>query len=115
MIQQLLLAEKQADDVISSAKKSRLTKLRQAKEKAEEELSEFRAKEEAKFKAQMGSQALEDPSKALAATTQQELANVDKDYTTNKNQAINYIVGKVLEVPVGLTATQKQALVAGMA
>eukprot|EP00421_Protoceratium_reticulatum_P020109 CAMPEP_0168382328 /NCGR_PEP_ID=MMETSP0228-20121227/13339_1 /TAXON_ID=133427 /ORGANISM="Protoceratium reticulatum, Strain CCCM 535 (=CCMP 1889)" /LENGTH=64 /DNA_ID=CAMNT_0008395461 /DNA_START=64 /DNA_END=255 /DNA_ORIENTATION=+ len=49
LIQQLLQAEKQGEDLIQTAKKNRLAKLRQAKEKAEEDLKAFREEQELKF------------------------------------------------------------------
>eukprot|EP00933_Yihiella_yeosuensis_P073907 TRINITY_DN826_c1_g2_i2.p1 TRINITY_DN826_c1_g2~~TRINITY_DN826_c1_g2_i2.p1 ORF type:complete len:124 (-),score=51.19 TRINITY_DN826_c1_g2_i2:124-495(-) len=113
LIQQLLQAEKQADEIIANAKKARLAKLRQAKEKAEDELKDFRAKEEAKFQSEMGAKATADPSKALEASTKEQIAAVRADYDANKAASIKYIVSKVLEVSVSLTDTQLQALKTG--
>lgn len=113
LIQQLLQAEKQAEDIISNAKKNRLAKLRQAKEKAEEELKDFRNKEETKFQKEMGSKVGADPAAALKASTQAEIDGVQKDYQTNKGRTVLYVVNKVLEVQIALTDTQKQALTTG--
>mmetsp|Transcript_93405 Transcript_93405/g.166159 ORF Transcript_93405/g.166159 Transcript_93405/m.166159 type:complete len:124 (+) Transcript_93405:60-431(+) len=113
LIQQLLQAEKQAEDIIANAKKNRLTKLRQAKEKAEEELKEFRDKEEARFQKEMGAKAGADPAEALKASTKTEVDGVQRDYATNKARTVQYVVNKVLEVQIGLTETQKQALTTG--
>mmetsp|Transcript_102461 Transcript_102461/g.182000 ORF Transcript_102461/g.182000 Transcript_102461/m.182000 type:complete len:123 (-) Transcript_102461:170-538(-) len=113
LIQQLLQAEKQAEDIIANAKKNRLAKLRQAKEKAEEELKEFREKEEAKFQKEVGAKAGADPAEALKASTKTEVDAVTRDYMTNKARTVNYVVSKVLEVPVSLTPTQIQALKTG--
>mmetsp|Transcript_14908 Transcript_14908/g.30881 ORF Transcript_14908/g.30881 Transcript_14908/m.30881 type:complete len:124 (+) Transcript_14908:69-440(+) len=115
MIQQLLMAEKQADELISQAKKNRLTKLRQAKEKAEEELKDFREKEERKFQNEMGGKASEDPSQALASATANEIQMVMADYQANKVRTVQYVVSKILDVPLGISDTQKQALRTGMA
>mmetsp|Transcript_33484 Transcript_33484/g.79632 ORF Transcript_33484/g.79632 Transcript_33484/m.79632 type:complete len:125 (+) Transcript_33484:72-446(+) len=110
LIQQLLQAEKQGDDLISTAKKNRLAKLRQAKEKAEEDLKAFREEQEAKFQRETGSKAAADPTAELKDSTKAEIDLVTQDYNANKAQTIEYIVNKVLEVPLELSDTQKQAL-----
>ncbi|CAE8653555.1 unnamed protein product [Polarella glacialis] len=114
LIQQLLQAEKQAEEVVSAAKKSRLAKLRQAKEKAEEEIKDFKAKEEAKFQKDFGVKATTDPADALKESTKAEIAGVMNDFATHKARTIQYIVGKVMEVQVTLTSTQIQALKTGV-
>mmetsp|Transcript_7039 Transcript_7039/g.7647 ORF Transcript_7039/g.7647 Transcript_7039/m.7647 type:complete len:126 (+) Transcript_7039:51-428(+) len=110
LIQQLLKAEKKGDDLIGTAKKNRLAKLRQAKEKAEEDLKAFREEQEAKFQRETGSKAAADPTAELKDSTKAEIDLVTQDYNANKAQTIEYIVNKVLEVPLELSATQKQAL-----
>ena len=62
----------------------------------------------------MGAKATADPAEALKASTKSEVDAVMKDYTTNKARTVQYVVSKVLEVSVGLTDTQKQALSAGV-
>merc|ERR1712190_162203 len=108
-------AEKQADELIATAKKNRLTKLRQAKDKAEEELKDFREKEELKFQTEVGSKATADPSQALSSATANEIQMVMADYQANKARTVQYVVSKILDVPLGISETQKQALRTGMA
>jgi len=110
LIQQLLQAEKQGEELISTAKKNRLAKLRQAKEKAEEDLKTFREEQEAKFQRETGTKAAADPTAELKDSTKAEIDLVAQDYSANKAKTIEYIVSKVLEVPLELSATQKQAL-----
>mmetsp|Transcript_3504 Transcript_3504/g.7033 ORF Transcript_3504/g.7033 Transcript_3504/m.7033 type:complete len:126 (-) Transcript_3504:331-708(-) len=110
LIQQLLQAEKQGEELIGTAKKNRLTKLRQAKEKAEEDLKAFREEQEAKFQKETGSKAAADPTAELKDSTKKEIDLVSQDYSANKAKTIEYICSKVLEVPCELSATQKQAL-----
>merc|ERR1712064_135718 len=110
LIQQLLSAEKKAEELIANAKKNRTQMLRSATEKAEEELKDFRRGEEDKFQKTYGSKANVDPAKELAGATQKELQMVDNDYNANKGKTTQYIVSKVLDVPLNLTPTQKQAL-----
>merc|ERR1712107_575219 len=106
MIKQLLVAEKKSEELIGEAKKNRLAKLRQAKEKAEEELKDFRSKEEAKFEKEMGAKSRADPASALSSETASQLRGVEADYANNKDRAIKHVVGKVLDVPLALTETQ---------
>merc|ERR1712061_899897 len=115
LIQQLLQAEKEAEALIATAKKNRLAKLKQAKEKAEEDLKAFREEQEKKFQKEMGSKAAADPSAELKGATQAEIDMVNRDYTQNKERTIQYVISKVLDVPTQLSDTQKQALVMGMA
>mmetsp|Transcript_19316 Transcript_19316/g.41487 ORF Transcript_19316/g.41487 Transcript_19316/m.41487 type:complete len:122 (-) Transcript_19316:73-438(-) len=113
LIQQLLQAEKEAEALIATAKKNRLTKLKQAKDKAEEELSAFRTEQESKFQKEMGTKAAADPASETKAKTEAALAEVQKDYQTNKARTTAYVISKVLDVPTSLTDTQKQALKVG--
>merc|ERR1712061_465171 len=115
LIQQLLQAEKQGEALIATAKKNRLAKLKQAKEKAEEDLKAFREEQERKFQKEMGSKAAADPSAELKGATQAEIDMVKRDYTQNKDRTIQYVISKALDVPTQLSDTQKQALVMGMA
>merc|ERR1712151_792945 len=103
------------EDMIQSAKQKRLDKLKQAKVKAEGDLKVFRDEQEAKFEKETGSKARADPTAELKSATQTGVAMVNKDYDNNKSKAIQYITTKVLDVPLELTQTQKQALVTGMA
>jgi len=114
MIATLLRAEKQAEEMIANAKKNRLAKLREAKAAADEELKDFRDKEEANFQKAIGLQHKHNPADELKATTERELQMVQQDYQNNKAKTIQYVVSKVLDVPIELTTTQKQALKAGM-
>merc|ERR1712151_685507 len=93
-IQQLLEAEKQGEDLIAKAKADRLTKLRQAKEKAEQELKAFTAEQEAKFQKDHASKTTADPAKDLAASTKAEVDKVNQDYQSNKAKTIDYVCSK---------------------
>merc|ERR1711972_926708 len=115
LIQQLMGAEKEAEALIATAKKNRLSKLKQAKEKAEEDLKAFREEQEKKFQKEMGSKAAADPSAELKGATQAEIAMVQRDSQQNKDRTIQYVISKVLDVPTQLSSTQKQALMMGMA
>merc|ERR1712032_1016751 len=95
-------SEKQGDELIAKAKTNRLAKLRQAKEKAEEDLKAFRDEQETKFQRETGSKASADPTADLKGSTKVEIDNVLKDYEANKAKTIQYVVSKVLDVQIGL-------------
>merc|ERR1719159_2341514 len=101
--------------MIQVAKQKRLEKLKQAKVKADEDLKLFRDEQETKFQKETGSKATADPTAELKSATQTGIAMVNKDYDMNKAVAVKYITAKVLDVPLSLTETQKQALVTCMA
>merc|ERR1712151_1021559 len=103
----------QAEDMIQGAKQKRLDKLRQAKDKAAEDLKVFSDEQEAKFQKETGSKAMTDPTAELRGATQTGIAQVNKDYDMNKEKAVKYITSKVLDVPLELTETQTQALKTG--
>merc|ERR1711948_119260 len=115
LIQQLLQAEKQGEELMAKAKTNRLAKLRQAKEKAEEDLKAFKEEQEAKFQKETGSKAGADPAAELKDSTKAEIDMVMKDYEANKAKTIQYVVSKVLDVKIELNETQRQALKSGMA
>merc|ERR1712137_18004 len=115
LIQQLLQAEKQGEELIAKAKTNRLAKLRQAKEKAEEDLKAFKEEQEAKFQKETGSKAGADPAAELKDSTKAEIDTVMRDYEANKAKTIQYVVSKVLDVKIELNDTQRQALKSGMA
>merc|ERR1719281_2162352 len=115
LIDSLLQAEKQAEEIIATAKKNRLSKLREAKAAADEELELFKAAQEETFPKSLGAKAKVDPAAELKATTEAELRLVEQDFANNSKKTVDYVVQKVLDVPLKLSSTQKQALKAGVA
>lgn len=113
LIDQLLHAEKEAEGIISTAKKNRLNKLRQAKGDADEDVKAFYKEAEAKFQAETLASTQADQTSNLNEVTKREIEKVQKDYETNKGKAIDFIVNAVMDVSIGLSTTQKQALNAG--
>merc|ERR1711870_156034 len=101
--------------LIADAKANRLAKLRQAKEKAENDVQVFKAEQEAKYQKETGSKAAADPMAELQGATKNEIDTVMRDYEANKGKPIEYVVNKVLDVKVDLNSTQQQALRSGLA
>ena len=65
-----------------------------------------------KFQQDTGSKSNADPAAELLGATKRENNLVQRDYVNNKT--VQFVCGKVLDVPIGLTDTQKQALKMGM-
>merc|ERR1712157_524253 len=100
---------------VASAKKARQAKLKQARDKADEELAVFKQEQERKFQNEVGAKENADPAAELSNATRQEAQAVQKDYQQNKDKTVKFIVERVLEVPTTLSETQKQAIKAGVA
>jgi len=113
LIQQLLKAEQEADVIISKARNNRVEKLKEAKTSADKDLDEFRKQEEAKFKASEAAGQKSDVGSDLAKVTAQELQMVKQDYDNNKNKCTEYILQKVLEVPLEIKPAAMQAIQRG--
>merc|ERR1719345_510422 len=96
LIQQLLKAEKQAEELIARARENRVLKLKQAKDSADEELKKFKDGEEAKFQKDSGARAAVDPAADLKNTMAMQM--VQRDYEANKEKTSQYVVEKILTV-----------------
>jgi len=75
-----------------------LSKLKQAKDKAEEELQKFKDEQELKFQKEMGVKASADPSSELEGVTKAEVAAVEQDYLKNKDSAMKFVLDKILDL-----------------
>lgn len=112
LIASLNEAERKAESIIEDAKKYRKTILAKAKDAAEEELKGFSENQDIQLREALAVQGDDDATKALAAVTASELAAVEGDFVKNSVQTVEYVVQKVLDVPLTLTSTQRQALIA---
>jgi len=113
LIQQLLKAEQEADAIISRARNNRVEKLKEAKNSADKDLATFKAEEERKFAADEAKAKSADVGTDLAKVTAQELQMVKQDYENNKNKCTEYILQKVLEVPLEIKPAAMQAIQRG--
>lgn len=114
VVQKLQHAEEQAAAIVDTARKNRIAMLKHAKDVAEDDLKAFRLEVEAKHQKDVAAKKSSDVAADLMVATQKELAEVKKDYDMNKGRTTDFVVGKVLEVPTELTATQKQSLTLGV-
>merc|ERR1712217_894554 len=114
IMREILAAEKEAEEIIASAKKDRVNKLRMAKDQADADIKKLKNDLDAKFDKEHGHKARQDPGAASNASSQRELQMVHQDYNVNKEKTIAYICKKVMDVKVNLTSTQTQALKTGL-
>lgn len=112
LLARLNTAESQANTIIEDAKKYRKALLNKARAAAAEELQAFSESQERQYQASIGSTKDEDTTKELETKTSDELAMVETDFNRNKDKTVGYVVEKVLDVPLALTSTQRQALIA---
>jgi len=115
LIQQLMQAEQRAEELVASAKKARQAKLKQARDKADEELAVFKQEQERKFQNEVGAKENADPAAELSSATRQEAQAVQKDYQQNKDKTVQFIVERVLEVPTKLGWLADEVLQLGQA
>merc|ERR1712071_460797 len=101
------------ESIIQKAKEGRKLKMQSAKDAAETELRKFRQDQEAAFEQDRVNKESANAVGDRSQLDEKELLMVQQDYEANKSETVDYIVKKVLDVPIGLTSTQIQALQSG--
>ncbi|XP_055926044.1 V-type proton ATPase subunit G-like [Argiope bruennichi] len=99
-IQQLLAAEKRADEKVNQARKRKAMKLKKAKEEAQAEVLRFREEREKQFKdyekQHMGSK--ESNAAMIEETTVKKIEEMKHTVAANKNKVIDYLISQVFNV-----------------
>mmetsp|Transcript_10376 Transcript_10376/g.19052 ORF Transcript_10376/g.19052 Transcript_10376/m.19052 type:complete len:125 (-) Transcript_10376:67-441(-) len=113
LIDSLLTTEKQAEELIATARKNRQQKMREAADAAAEEMKDFKAAQEVDFQKKLSTTAAYDPAVEFEDITKKELVEVEEEFKKNKDKTIEYVVECVWDVQMTLSDTQKQALKAG--
>mmetsp|Transcript_58176 Transcript_58176/g.101872 ORF Transcript_58176/g.101872 Transcript_58176/m.101872 type:complete len:125 (-) Transcript_58176:85-459(-) len=113
LIDSLLTTEKQAEELIATARKNRQQKMREAADAAAEEMKDFKAAQEVEFQKKLSTTAAYDPAVEFEDITKKELVEVEEEFKKNKDKTIEYVVECVWDVQMTLSDTQKQALKAG--
>jgi V-type H+-transporting ATPase subunit G len=106
LIQKLLKAEEEAEQLISRARDNRVRKLREAKQAADDEIEIFRRKEEERFQGEITKGQADEDSNQMHAQIDAELKAVSGDYEKNKAKIVEYMTNKVLGVKPELTPIQ---------
>ncbi|EEA06526.1 vacuolar ATP synthase subunit G1, putative [Cryptosporidium muris RN66] len=107
LIQQLVKAEADAEEVVRRAKENRIRKLKEAQISAEEELIAFREKEEAQFNLEFNSNFSidDDIDQSLEKSTAAAIEAVKNDFKNNGSNVAELILSKVLSVDLSIPAT----------
>ncbi|KAL8431151.1 hypothetical protein ACSSS7_005469 [Eimeria intestinalis] len=102
LIQQLLKAEEEAEEIVHKAKENRVKMLKDARFSAEEELKAFRLKEEERFKVEVEQRLGQNDSltNELADRTKADIETIKKDFMDNKDEVLAFITEKVLDVNI---------------
>ncbi|XP_015917996.1 V-type proton ATPase subunit G [Parasteatoda tepidariorum] len=99
-IQQLLAAEKRADEKVNQARKRKAQKLKKAKEEAQAEIQRFREERERQFKEYekqyMGSK--ESSAAKIEESTVHKIEEMRNTVGTNKGKIIDYLCSQVFNV-----------------
>jgi len=113
-IRQLMEAENKAKKKMEDALQEKKKKMTGAKAKALEDLKAYEAMKTKETNAATSGQTCVDAmNKQLASETLAEVAKVQQQYDQHKQNTVKYIVSKILDVPITLTATQIQSLKTG--
>ena len=106
LIQKLLKAEEDAEQLIGKARENRVRKLREAKQAADEEIAAFRSSEEVKFQAELAAASDAATGEALETQTLKDIKQVQTDFSTNKTKIVEYMSTKILTVKPELSQIQ---------
>jgi len=111
LIQKLIRAEEEAEQIIRAAKDERSKKMKDVKAAAEEELIPFKMKEENKYQEDLRAMSAKgNIASDLERQTQMELGMVNQDYESNKKNSIKYILDKVLDIDLSVPSNMKEQL-----
>ncbi|EAK87377.1 hypothetical protein [Cryptosporidium parvum Iowa II] len=106
LIQKLMDAEVDAEEIVRRAKENRILKLKEAQISAEEELKAFREKEEAQFESEFKNFSVEDSvDQTLEKSTEEAIEIVKNDFKNNGGAVADLILKKVLSVDLSLPPT----------
>jgi len=113
LINQLLEAEKKAEDIIATAKKNRTAMLRGAREKAEEDMKSFKDECEAKFQQETADKVKSDPTASLKEATGVQVQGVHSDYNSNKARTSEFVASKVNKISMGSNPKPRKSSLMG--
>jgi V-type H+-transporting ATPase subunit G len=106
LIQKLLKAEEEAEQLIARARENRVRKLREAKQAADDELDIFKKREEEKFQSELTKASESDDSRNIEQQVVADLKQVEADYSKNRDKLVEYMTSKILSVKPELSQIQ---------
>jgi V-type H+-transporting ATPase subunit G len=98
LIQKLLKAEEEAEQIIARARENRTKKLKEARQAAEEELAVFKAKEQARFDEEMSALISQAEQANQTADEDAALLTVKQSFSKYGEKTVAYLVERVLDV-----------------
>jgi len=110
LVEKLLAAESEAVDIKQNAKEVRQSKVRKEKEKAQEELNQFKEAEQTKLANERDSVMAAESASTGEADQQRALQQVELEYNQNKDATVQYILSRIRDVNLNLTQTQTLTL-----
>ena len=107
LIQKLLLAEQEAEEIVARARENRTKRLREARSAAEDEISAFRLLEEERFQLDQTARSKDVQDQTERdAQSQTAIATVRASAKTHGPRTVDYLVNKVLLVDPHLSNIQ---------
>jgi len=91
---------------VATAHENKTKALKSARHSAADEITAFRAAEEAKYKELVAAHEKAAKDNALEKTTERELGMVKADYERNKGVTVDYLYKKVISVDMSVTKGQ---------
>jgi len=101
-IQQLLQAEQRAQQIVDSARKEKVSKLRAAREEAEAEIAAYRSQREAQYQ-KYRTEHLSNTTAyvdALEGTTGTQIMRINTDVSENEHKVIKLLLDCVTDVKI---------------
>jgi V-type H+-transporting ATPase subunit G len=99
-IKQLLEAEQKAQEIVNKARKDRVALLKQAKEEAEKEVAEYKAKRTIEYEAYAKKHlsGTENYTKQLSIQSEEQIRKQEADLKSNSEEVINILLKFVEDV-----------------
>eukprot|EP01067_Filipodium_phascolosomae_P005184 Filipodium_phascolosomae@DN324_c0_g1_i1.p1 len=110
LIQRLLAAEKEAEEVLSQARENRAKKLLEARESADAELRLYRQEQEAALEASNQQGGMDYLTSDLEGTAQQSMEEMKERYQQHGSKVVAWIVKSALETNMTLPDIAKWQL-----
>ena len=98
LIQKLLKAEEEAEQIITRARENRTKKLKEARQAAEEELLVYKIKEQSRFDDEMASLLVAASENESQMNDEDSLFLVKEMNKLNGDKTSNYLIDRVLDV-----------------
>lgn len=99
-IRRLMQAERQAEDVVTNAKRRKAQRIKEAKEEAKKEIEKYKQEREQLFQEQMKKNAgsKDDFAAKMKIETERRLETIDKEVAANKEKVIDRLLELIYDI-----------------